>query len=213
MLEQELKNIWQGSSKTAQISIKTQQLIEEFDLRLAEVQKHIRQRDIREIAASFFGIVIFSFFAYAIPFPLTQFSCYLSILWFVFVIFRFWKSKKQNSIESLSLSLSEQLAYKKQLMLKQVKLLDSAAYWYAGPSFITNFLFILGLGNPIDYQWDNPIAARLLPLSLNGKIVTLTGLFIFYLFIVWLNKKAARTDLKPILENIETIEKDLEAQD
>ena len=209
MLEQELKNIWKNSSKTNQISIETDQLVNEFDTKMIYIQKKIRNRDIREISASVIGILIFSFFAYEIPFPITKFSCFLSILWFVFVIYKFRKSKQQNTPEKLSLSLKEKLAHKKQLLQQQVKLLDSAAYWYAGPSFITNFIFIIGLGNPADYNWSNQLAENLLPLTVNAKIITLMGLAFFYLFVVWINKRAARKDVQPILKNIDVIQQQI----
>jgi len=209
MLEQELKNIWKNSSKTNQISIETDQLVNEFDTKMIYIQKKIRNRDIREISASVIGILIFSFFAYEIPFPITKFSCFLSILWFVFVIYKFRKSKLQNTAEKLSLPVKEQLAHKKQLLQQQVKLLDSAAYWYAAPSFITNFIFIIGLGNPADYNWSNQLAENLLPLTVNAKIITLMGLAFFYLFVVWINKRAARKDVQPILKNIDVIQQQI----
>lgn len=209
MLEKELKNIWKKSSKTAQISIETNRLVKEFDTKMTNIQKKIRNRDVREISASVIGILIFSFFVFEIPFPITKFSCLLSILWFVYVIYKFRKSKLQNTAEKLSLPLKQQLAYKKQLLQQQAKLLDSAAYWYAGPSFITNFIFIIGLGNPADYYWSNQLAENLLPLTGNAKIVTLTGLAFFYLFVVWINKRAARKDVQPILKNIEVIQQQL----
>jgi hypothetical protein len=209
MLEQELKNIWKNSSKTAQISIEIDRLIKEFDTKLTKIHKKIRKRDIREISASVFGILIFSFLAYEIPFPITKFSCFLSILWFAYVIYKFRKSNQQNLSEKLSLPLKEQLAHKKQLLQKQIKLLDSVAYWYAGPSFITNFIFIIGLGNPADYNWSNKLAENFLPLSANAKIVTLTGLAFFYLFAIWINKRAARKDVQPILKNIDIIQEQI----
>ncbi len=209
MLDQELKNIWKNSSKTTQISIETDQLVNEFDTKMTRIQKKIRNRDIREISASVIGILIFSFFAYEIPFPITKFSCFLSILWFVFVIYKFRKSKLQNTDEKLSLPLKEQLAHKKQLLQQQVKLLDSAAYWYAAPSFITNFIFIISLGNPADYNWSNQLAENLLPLTVNAKIITLMGLAFFYLFVVWINKRAARKDVQPILKNIDVIQQQI----
>ena len=209
MLEQELKNIWKNSSKAAQISIETEQLLNEFDTKMTHIQKKIRNRDVREISASVIGILIFSFFAYEIPFPITKLSCFLSILWFVYVIYKFRKSKLQNTAEKLSLPLKEQLAYKKQLLQQQVKLLDSAAYWYVGPSFITNLIFIIGLGNPADYNWTNQLAENLLPLTVNAKIGTLTGLAFFYIFVLWINKRAAKKEIKPILKNIDVIQQQL----
>jgi Ca2+/Na+ antiporter len=209
MLEQELKNIWKNSSKTARISIETDRLVQEFDTNISNIQKKIRKRDVREISASVFGILIFSFFAYEIPFPITKFSCFLSILWFVYVIYKFRKSNQQNTSENLSLPLKQQLVHKKQLMQHQQKLLDSAGYWYAGPSFITNLIFIIGLRNPADYNWTNQIAESLLPLTVNAKAGTIIGLGIFYLLVIWVHKIAAKRDVQPILKNIEVIQQQL----
>jgi len=209
MLEQELKNIWKNSSKTAQIDIETDRLIQEFDTKMTTIQKNIRKRDVREISASVYGILLFSFFAYEIPFPITKFSCFLSILWFVYVIYKFRKSNQQNSSEKLSVSLKEQLEHKKQLFQQQLKLLNSAAYWYAAPSLITNCVFIFGLGNPTNYNWTNLIAESLLPLTFNAKAGTIIGLFIFYLLIAWVHKIAGKKEVQPILKNIENIQQQL----
>ncbi len=59
MLEQELKDIWNNASQTAQISIETNLLVEELNTKINSIQKKIRKRDIREIAASIFGILHF----------------------------------------------------------------------------------------------------------------------------------------------------------
>lgn len=209
MVEQELINIWKNASKSAQINIETDQLIQEFDLKLTYVQKKIRKRDLREISASVIGIIIFSYLAYEIPFLITKLSCFLSISWFVFVIYKFKKSKQQNTTEKLSISLKEQLENKKELLQLQVELLNSAAYWYAGFSFVINLIFIIGLKNPIDYNWKNQLAENLLPLTINTKITTLIGLAFLYIFIAWLNKRAAKKELLPIIKNIETIQQQL----
>ena len=209
MLEQELKNIWKNSSKTARISIETDRLVQEFDTKMTTIQKNIRKRDVREISASVFGILLFSFLAYEIPFPITKFSCLLSILWFAYVIYKFRKSNQQNSSEKLSLPLKEQLTHKKQLLQQQLKLLNSTGYWYAGPSFITNFIFIIGLRNPADYNWTNQIAENLLPLTVNAKVGTIIGLGIFYLLVIWVHKIAAKKDVHPILKSIEAIQQQI----
>ncbi len=209
MLEKELKNIWKNSSKTAHISIETDVLAQEFDTKMTSIQKKIRNRDVREISASVIGILIFSFLAYEIPFPITKASCFLSILWFVYVIYKFRKSNQQNTPEKLSVPLTAQLANKKQLLQQQVKLLNSAAYWYAGSSFITNFIFIIGLKNPVDYNWTNQLAATLLPLTTPTKIGTLIGLFFMYALIAWANKRAVKKELQPLLKNIVVIQEQL----
>lgn len=202
MLEQELKDIWSGSSQTAPILIKTNQLIEELNSRVNDMQKKIRIRDGREIFASVIGIIIFGYLLYEIPFLLTKLACVLSIIWFSYVIFRFRKSKKQNQKIDLSLSMAKQLEHQKVLMQRQANLLDSSAYWYAIPPFIINFVFIVGLGNPVEYGWTNKIAETILPLSTNLKIGTIIGLTFFYAFVIWINKRVVTKDINPLLKSL-----------
>jgi len=51
----------------------------------------------------------------------------LSIFWFVFVVFKSIKSKKQNAKTDLSLSMTEQLEHQEVTMQQQASLLNSAA--------------------------------------------------------------------------------------
>lgn len=209
MLEQELKDIWNNASKTAQISIETNQLVEELNAKVSNLQKKIRTRDVREISASVIGILLFSYLLYEIPFPITKVACGLAIAWFVFVILKFRKSKTQNIKTDFSLSLTEQLKNQKTMMVQQAKLLDSALYWYAIPPFIMNFIFILGLENPTDYNWTNSIAESLLPLTSNLKTITIIGLALFYAFTFWVNKRALNKDVNPMIKSIDKMQQQI----
>ncbi len=209
MLEQELKDIWKNSSQTGQISIETKQLTEELNTKINSIQKKIRSRDITEISASVIGILLFGYLLFEIPFPITKVACSLAIAWFVFVIVKFRKSKLQNTKTDFSLTISNQLNNVKKSMLHQSSLLDSALYWYAIPPFIMNFIFILGLENPIDYNWSSSVAESLLPLSFNFKIITLVGLASFYAFTFWVNKRTLNKDVKPTLERIEKLQQQI----
>ncbi len=95
------------------------------------------------------------------------------------------------------------------MMVQQAKLLDSALYWYAIPPFIMNFIFILGLENPTDYNWTNNIAESLLPLTSNLKTITLIGLALFYAFTFWINKRALNKDVNPIIKSIEKMQQQI----
>lgn len=209
MLEQELKDIWNNSSQSGQISIETKQLTEELSTKIKSFQKKIRSRDIREISASIIGILIFGYLLFEIPFPVTKVACGLAIAWFVFVIVKFRKSNLQNTKTDFSLTIAEQLNNQRTMMLQQSNLLDSALYWYAIPPFIMNFIFILGLENPIDYNWTNSVAESLLPLTSNFKIVILIGLALFYAFTYWINKRALNKGVKPTLESIEKMQQQI----
>ncbi|MBU2558536.1 MAG: hypothetical protein KJ578_12220 [Bacteroidetes bacterium] len=211
MLEQELKNIWTSSAQTAQISIETSQLIKELNAKMDGIQKAIRIRDIREISASVIGMLLYMYLLFEIPFPMTRFASALSIVWFAFVILKLRKSKTRHITCKLDLSVRGQLADQEAAMRYQAALLDSVAYWYAIPPFIINCIFVLGLGNPAEYNWTNSLAESILPLSMNLKIGTITGLAFFYALIIWLNKRAASRDIKPILEKINIIQDEWEA--
>ena len=209
MLEQELKDIWNNSSNARQISIETNQLTKELNTKINSIQKRIRSRDIREISASVIGILLFGYLLFEIPFPITKVACGLAIVWFVFVILKFRKSKLQNTKTDFSLSVTEQLNSQKEIMLQQSILLDSALYWYAIPPFIMNFIFILGLENPVDYNWTNSIAKSLLPITPNLKTITLLGLALFYAFTFWVNKRALNKNVNPIIKSIEKLQQQI----
>ena len=209
MLEQELKDIWNNHSQSGQISIETKQLTEELNAKIISIQRKIKRRDIREISASIIGILLFGYLLFEIPFPITKVACGLAIVWFVFVIVKFRKSKLQNIKTDFSLTIAEQLNNQKKMMLQQSDLLDSALYWYAIPPFIMNFIFILGLENPINYNWTNSVAESLLPLTSNFKIIILTGLALFYAFIFWINKRALYNHVKPTIESIEKMQQQI----
>lgn len=212
MLEPELKDIWNNSSRTSQITFETNQLIDELNTKVSDIQKKIRNRDVREISASLFGILIFGYMLYEIPFPITKLACGFSIMWFVFVIFKFKQSKQQNMPAKFSLSLTEQFEYQEATMQYQANLLDSAAYWYSAPAFVTNLIFIVGLGNPVDYSWSNTIAESFLPLTINLKIITIIGLALFYAFTIWVNKRAVIKGIKPLLNSIKTMGQQLKKE-
>lgn len=212
MQEQELKDIWKNSSQSEKISIETIKLTEELNTKINSIQKKIKSRDIREISASIIGILIFGYLLFEIPFPITKIACGLTVAWFVFVIVKFRKSKLQNAETDFSLTMAEQLSNQKTIMSQQSSLLDSALYWYAIPPFILNFIFILGLENPIDYNWTNRFAESLLPLTSNFKILALIGLALFYAFTFWVNKRALNKDVKPTIKSIEQMQQQIKKQ-
>ena len=209
MLEQVLKDIWNNSSQTERISIEANSLVEELKIRVNNIQKKIRRRAIKEISTSVIGILIFGYLMYEIPFPIKQLACFFLIIWFAFVILKSRKSKQQNTTTHLSLSMTEQLDQQENAMRQQAIFLNSAAYWYSIPSFIINCIFIFGLGNPADYNWTNLIAENILPLTFSFKIITLAGLAFFYGFTIWINKRAANKGIKPLLESLRNMQKQL----
>lgn len=209
MLENEIKDIWKNAGPSGQLKIDTKTLSEELTAKINAVQKDISRRDTREISAAIFGILLFGYLLFEIPFPLTKIACGLAIGWFVFVVVKFRKSKLSTSLSDFSLPLAEQLDQQQSRMIQQAALLNSALYWYAIPPFLMNVIFILGLANPADYEWTNRVAVTFLPLTSNFKIITLIGLALFYALIYWLNKNALAKEIKPMIARIEKMKQQI----
>ena len=209
MLDQKLKDIWNNSSKGEQISIETQSLTKELNNKVEGIQQKIKGRDTREMVASIIGILLFVYLLIEIPFPITKLACGLAIVWFIFVLIKFRKSSLKNTKADLSLTVARQLEHQRVLMIKQADLMDSALFWYAIPPFIMNFLFIIGLEDPMEYNWNNSLAQSYLPLDNQVKMITLIGLALLYIFIFWRNKKALNKTVKPVIESIEEMQEQI----
>jgi len=213
MLEQELKNIWKNSSKTEQIKFETSRLMIDLNRKINRFEKTIRYRDMREIAASILGIFLFGYFVYEIPFLLTKIASFFTVIWFAYVIYKFRAAKKHKLSANLSLSFREQLEHQKENTIQQAKLLDTVLYWYLIPPFILNVIFVIGLESPADYNWSNTIANQLLPLAITYKIAYLIFIAVLYAGILWLNKRAVKKGINPVIKEIENVLQQLEKED
>ncbi|MDW7694091.1 hypothetical protein R9C00_04995 [Flammeovirgaceae bacterium SG7u.111] len=210
MQEQDLRSIWNSSSSSVQISIEHAQLAEELNGKLSSIHNKIQKRDLWEILASVLGILIYSCFLYFFSPPLQKIACALTIVWFVFIIYRFYKSKKQAVKPNFTMPLTEQLMQQKTILISQMKLLGTVAYWYVLPPLLFNTLFIFGSDDFSEYNWGNGMADKVFILVLIGiKIMILAIISAFCIYIVRMNKRAAN-DLQPFVDNIERLQEQLE---
>lgn len=206
MIEEELKNIWKDSAKADQIKLDLSRLLIELVTTMKTVEQNIKKRDRREIAAALVGIPIFAYFTYEIPFLITKLACVFAICWFIYVIYRLKEIQKNRVPVDLNSSFATQLQKQKQYLTKQKNLIDNVLYWYVLPPFIMNVIFILGIGNPTEYQWESALI-EFLPMTMEAKLRLVVFLAIFYAFVVWINKRGAKHNLMPIIDDINNIEK------
>lgn len=210
MLEQELKDIWKNSSQVEQIKFDLSRLIMDLDRKMTRIEKVIRKRDFREIGAALIILPIFGYLAYEIPYPITRAASLLTIVWSLYVIYKFRSVQKRRREENLSLSFTQQLENQKANMMDQHRLLDTVLYWYVLPPYILNLVFIWSLGYPANIEWSGNLINHL-PMDLNSKIVLTIGLAVFNTFIVWLNKRAVKKTLNPLIADIERVQAQLES--
>ncbi len=209
MLEKELKDIWRNSSQAEQIKFDLSKLMIELNAKLHHIEKAIHKRDWIETAASSVGIIFFSYLAYEIPFLLSKTACLFGVFWFGYVIYRLWNVKK-NGKSDFSQSFKEVLKSEKDHLLKQAHLLNTVLYWYVLPPFLLNTLFVIGLGDPAVYSWSNFLTDLLLPFSTMEKVGILVGLSFFYAFIVWMNKRAVKKEIDPLVAEIDKVQKQMD---
>jgi len=129
------------------------------------------------------------------------------------VIFRLKFASRKNQDTDLSVSVLEELEQEKSFLIKQKNLLNTALYWYVLPPFFMNILFYLGMGNPSDYNWSNPILEILVPDTLNQKIFLIVGLGVLFSYIGWRNKVASEEEIEPLLSNLQLVKDSLESED
>lgn len=218
MLEQDLKNIWKGTAESKSIKIEKSHLFEDLEGEMTELKKGIKKRDRREIAASVFGLLLFGYLAYEVPFIISKVGCGLNILWFIYLVFKLRTNRNKKRFIDLTWSLWKQLETEKVNIKQEIALLNSVLYWYILPPLLANVLFIYGFGDPMAYNW-NPVLIQkfivgnllhVLPISLHSKIAYIIGMLGFNAFVFWINKRTVGKVWLPKIKEIEKVQLQLE---
>ncbi len=209
MLEEQLKEIWKDTSTKAQINFDLARLMIDLQHKTDRIEGNIRARDRREIIASLIGIVIFSYFAYEIPFPITKVACLLAVLIFIFIIYKLRRARKELVAVNMTSSFREQLQEQKIFFKNQQQLLQSVLWWYLLPPFVMNIIFIVGIGDPAAYDWS-PALLDLLPITPREKVGTLVSVAVFYGFVYWLNRRSAKSVYPPVIQELERVQAQLD---
>lgn len=210
MLEQELKEIWKNSSEAEKIKFDLSRLMMDLERKMNTIDREIRRRDRREIGTSAVAIPLFGFLAYEIPFPLSKVGIVLSMVWFAFVIYKLKSVQKYKRPIDCAMSFQEQLNVQKLHLKKQFDMINSILYWYLIPPFIFFTLTIIGFGDPSDYNWSSWLANKVFPFSLGEKIANVVICVLLYAAILWMNKNSAKTNLKPLIEEIDRVQAQLQ---
>jgi len=208
MIEQELKDIWRNSSQVEKIKFDLSRLLIELNNKADKLDKVIRKRDFREITASVLASILFIYLAYSVPFVIARIGCLLAVASFGYLVYRLRLNRQLKKPIDLTLSFKDQLARQRQNMEQEAKLLNTVLYWYILPPFIAQVVFILGIGDPSSIGWDSQLMEHL-PLTMYSKIRLIGFISFFNLIVVWLNKRAVRKTIKPIIEDIDRLQKQL----
>lgn len=191
MKDQDLFIIWKSSQRLDEIKIDKDQLLKDLKVDLKKFDRKLFYRDLLESSVAILMIPIFVFAAIKAPFILTQIGASLLASWCVFVIY--YLKKNKTKIESENLSNKDYLLAKKDLLLKQYRLLDSILYWYLMPFILGMLLFVIGF-------YDDFLSVAL-------RCAAIIGLSTIIYF---MNKKAAQVNILPKLNDVDELLKNLE---
>ena len=212
MLEQELKEIWRNSSETEKIKFEMSRLLIDLKNKMSRIERYIRIRDILEISTAILFIPILGYLAYEIPFVVTKIGCILLMTWFGYIIFKFRDVKKHKLPIDLALSFREHLANRKAYLLQEARLIDTIFYWFLLPILVAYSIFVLGLGDPVEYGWSNIIANKMLPIPLINRIGYLIFCAVIFAGLLWKNKRSVNKIYKPVIKDIERVQQQLESE-
>lgn len=204
MIEQELKDIWKNSSETKKIQFDMTQLFTNFKTGMESRERIVRIRDRREIFAAVIGILAFGYLAYHTPFLIAKTGAILLVASYIYYIFKLRSNRKSKHTQDLFLSIEEQLQHQKQFMLNQAALLGTVLYWMILPIFVSNMIFVWGVGDPSQYEIPS-IVLEILPIKLSTKLVWSIFMTVFCIYVVWLNKRAVVVNWKPLIKQIDTL--------
>ena len=211
MLDQELKNIWLNSAPEEQVKFNFSRLMIDLNNKMKNMDSAIKKRDFRETAAALLGVFAFSYLAWEVPFVISKLACALIILWSFYVIYKLRSVRQSTAHERYDHSFRDQLSRQKQQLKAQAQMLNSVLYWYVLPPFLLNVLFLVGLGDPGAYEWST-FLQDILPFELNEKLSFILVASLFYAFVVWLNRRAVRKELEPVIAEIQQLEQQLKQE-
>jgi len=206
MKEQELRNIWMRSSEKENITIDTTQLIDNFKMGAENRERIVRLRDRREIIAAFIGISIHIYIVMHLPFSIPSVGAILATISLCYFIYKLRIHRKSRYMQDLFLPLKEQLQNQRQFMINQAKLLDTVLYWGFLPFFISYMIFIWGSVNMEAYD-------SVLITKLKVKVIATIVMIAYGIYIVRLNKRAARVNWEPLIKQIDTILHNLKSEE
>ncbi|WP_394746854.1 hypothetical protein [Spongiimicrobium salis] len=209
MEEQELKNIWKHSSKTEEIHINTSQLLKDFKVGMEDRERIVLKRDRREIIGATIGFIGFGYSFYAYPYVISRIGAITGLVALVYIVIKLRNNRKSKLVQKLFLSIQEQLNSQKQFMLSQHKLLDTVIYWISIPIFIANALLIWGISKS-----EQPLTIlEQLTIKWEFKLIATLIFALIFGYVGLINKKAAKANWKPLINQVDSIIKDLKEKE
>ncbi len=192
MFENELKTIWQNSSREELVRFNTSKLLIELESKLESFDRRIQIRDRNEIIAAAIIIPVFGIYFFCTPQLLAKIGLFIGVLFCILVMYILTNVKKYRVID-YSLPIKEYLAKHRQYLVKQKSLLENVLYWYILPPTVSVILFFMGKG-----------------FEISKLVIPIVMIVIVNAFIYYINKRAVKEDFDPLIRKLDLTIKNLE---
>ncbi|WP_394746899.1 hypothetical protein [Spongiimicrobium salis] len=210
MEEQELKDIWKRSSKNEDITINNTQLMRDFKSKMEQRERIVRRRDLKEYVAGVFGISMYTYAFIELPWSISKIGALLVIVSMIYFIGRLYNNRKSKFTHHLFLPIKAQLIQQREFMLRQASLLRTV-HWMFIPVFISFVVFVWG-DAAVEQDNDSVIEFILIRKSL-AKIIGTAFLLVYGIYIVRMNKRAAKVNWEPLIKDIDAIIENLDKEE
>jgi hypothetical protein len=184
----DLKAAWQQHSAESIPDRPNREMVRTVAARLEEIRQTIRSRDRREIGAATAGIVIFGFWFWTVPGVVSRLGAAVVIAGSILIIAKIAWARPGKREQRPLLGMREFCASERERIHAQIRLLQSALWWYLLPNLLGANLFVFGF---------------------TGITVAGIGFLVFSLVLGWilyrLNVRAVRKRLAPVKNELDLL--------
>jgi len=185
MDENILKQLWLNSCNDQQVEINPEKLILSISQKINNIEKSVRRRDRREIFIAACMILLFGWWLIIMPHLLSKIGAAIIIAGCVLVMIRLPLARRNNIKKDTASAINYHLMVSLQSVKRQIKLLDTVAWWYLLPFFAGAICFYYSF-----------------PVSFTSKAIYTITVAILYGYIYYINKREITKVLKPLEQNI-----------
>ena len=210
MEEQELKHIWNSSSKKEDITINTNQLMNDFKYKMERRESIVRRRDRKEAFGAVFGVSYFLYFIIKAPLSISSIGAVLMILSMIHVVYQLYRNRKSKFTQGLFLPLKEQLLQQRIFMISQAKLLSLGVRKMFLPLFISFNIFVWG--NYALNDFSTALSEPILTTKLTARLIATLFILGLFIYLIWQNKRAAKVNWEPLIKDIDLIIENLDKE-
>jgi hypothetical protein len=189
----DLKAAWQQQSMESIPDRPNREIVRMVTARLEDIHRTLRWRDRREIGAATVGIIAFGAWFWTVPGVVSRIGAAIVVAGSVLIIAKIAWARSGKREQRPYLQMREFCVSERDRITAQIRLLQSALWWYLTPNILGANLFVFG------FTGFNVVGIGFLALSL------VLGLILYRL-----NVRAASERLVPVKNELDLLLAEIE---